>query len=222
MAPRDRWRGSWKGGHEELPWPGFQGARKAPAFAKKLSSPSRRFLPSLKYTPAHHERFLPWVKGRPLSNYHFLVAKTHVTLPAVCPLLRVVRTSSGTLQETVTRSHDMSLQPEAFQGGPKRPPGSSVTCGRRKDLKTRRDFLDEATGYEKDWTPAQGRRQKNSKGRHHPIPHRPQLETTRSFQVRRHHLVPWRRFQSCRSHTASSPTFELVPREPLPHQTLGV
>ena len=25
---------------------------------------------------------------------------------------------------------------------------------------------------EKDWTPAQGRRQKNSKGSHHPIPHR--------------------------------------------------
>ncbi|XP_058592695.1 uncharacterized protein LOC131516109 isoform X2 [Neofelis nebulosa] len=132
MAPRDRRRGSWKGGHEELPWPGFQGAGKAPAFAKKLSSPSRRFLPSLKYTPAHHERFLPWVKGRPLSNYHFLVAKTHVTLPAICPLLRVVRTSSGTFQETVTRSHDMSLQLEAFQGGPKRPPGSSVTCGQRK------------------------------------------------------------------------------------------
>ena len=78
-----------------MPWPGFQGAGKAPAFAKKLSSPPRGFLPSLKYTPAHHERFLPWVKGRPLSNYHFLVAKTHVTLLAVCPLLRVVRTSSG-------------------------------------------------------------------------------------------------------------------------------
>ncbi|XP_042797036.1 uncharacterized protein LOC122221668 isoform X2 [Panthera leo] len=162
MAPRDRWRGSWKGGHEELPWPGFQGARKAPAFAKKLSSPSRRFLPSLKYTPAHHERFLPWVKGRPLSNYHFLVAKTHVTLPAVCPLLRVVRTSSGTLQETVTRSHDMSLQPEAFQGGPKRPPGSSVTCGRRKDLKTRRDFLDEATGERLD--PSSRKEAKKLKG----------------------------------------------------------
>ncbi|XP_040349342.1 spermatogenesis-associated protein 8-like [Herpailurus yagouaroundi] len=56
MAPGGSRGASWKGGHEELPWPGFQGAGKAPAFAKKLSSPSRRFLPSLKYTPAHHER----------------------------------------------------------------------------------------------------------------------------------------------------------------------
>ncbi|XP_044914803.1 uncharacterized protein LOC123385830 isoform X3 [Felis catus] len=132
MAPGGSRGASWKGGHEELPWPGYQGAGKAPAFAKKLSSPPRGFLPSLKYTPAHHERFLPWVKGRPLSNYHFLVAKTHVTLLAVCPLLRVVRTSSGTLQETVTRSHDVSLPPEASREGRRGLPGPSVRCGRRK------------------------------------------------------------------------------------------